>query len=140
MSFKVILHKFWVKKCFPWKFNLEYDGIFTKLFMHVSSRNMFPTIKNLQIRVHVYLPRHCCGDWLTFGCFVPMIADHDLVTKRWMLRKARTHSWQWLLRNLSGSCRVNHFFVCNYFYVVHTEYIFTCIRHFFHQLNSAHER
>ena len=137
---KVILHQFWVKKYFPWKFNLEYGGTFTKLFMHVSSRNMFPTIKNLQIRVHVYLPRHCCGDWLTFGCFVPMIADHDLVTKRWMLRKARTHSWQWLLRNLSGSCRVNHFFVCNYFYVVHTEYIFTCIRHFFHQLNSAHER
>jgi hypothetical protein len=49
---------------------------FTKLFMHVSSRNMFPTIRNLQIRVHVYRPRHCCGDWLTFGCFVPMIADH----------------------------------------------------------------
>jgi hypothetical protein len=42
--------------------------------------------------------------------------------------------------NLSVSCRVNHFFVCNYSYVVHTEYIFTCIRHFFHQLNSAHER
>ena len=41
---------------------------------------MFPTIRNLQIRVHVYRPRHCCGDWLTFGCFVPMIADHDLVT------------------------------------------------------------
>jgi hypothetical protein len=34
---------------------------------------------NLQIRVHVYRSRHCCGDWLTFGCFVPMIADHDLV-------------------------------------------------------------
>jgi hypothetical protein len=48
---------------------------FTKLFMHVSSRNMFPTIRNLQIRVQVYRPRHCCGDWLTFGCFVPMIAD-----------------------------------------------------------------
>ena len=71
---KVILHQFWVKKFFPWKFNLEYGGTFTKLFMHVS-------IRNLQIRVHVYRPRHCCGDWLTFGCFVPMIADHDLVTK-----------------------------------------------------------
>jgi hypothetical protein len=23
-----------------------------------------------------------CGDWLTFDCFVPMIADHDLVKKR----------------------------------------------------------
>jgi hypothetical protein len=39
----------------------SYNGTFTKLFilfMHVSSRNMFPTIKNLQIRVHVYRPRH----------------------------------------------------------------------------------
>ena len=80
--FNVILHHFCVKKFFPWKFNLEYGGTFTKLFMHVSSRNMFPTIRNLQIRVHVYRPRHCCGDWLTFGCFAPMIADHDLVTKR----------------------------------------------------------
>jgi hypothetical protein len=34
--------------------------------MHVSSRNMFPIIRNLQIRVHVYRPRHCCEDWLTF--------------------------------------------------------------------------
>ena len=42
---------------------------------------MFPTTKNLQIRVHVYRPRRCCGIWLTFGCFVPMIADHDLVKK-----------------------------------------------------------
>jgi hypothetical protein len=32
--------------------------------MHVSSRNMFPTTRNLQIRVHVYRPRHYCGGWL----------------------------------------------------------------------------
>ena len=69
--------QFWVKKIFPWKFNLEYGGTFTKLFMHVSSWNMFPTTRNLQIRVHVYRPRHCYGD----GCFVPKIADHDLVKK-----------------------------------------------------------
>jgi hypothetical protein len=31
--------------------------------------------------VHVYRPHHCCGDWLTFGCFVPMIADHNIVKK-----------------------------------------------------------
>jgi hypothetical protein len=49
----------------PWKFNLEYGGTFTKLFMHVSCRNMFPTTRNLQIHVHVYRPRHCCGEWLT---------------------------------------------------------------------------
>jgi hypothetical protein len=70
-----------MKTIFPWKFNLEYDGTFTKLFVHVSSRNMFPTTRNLQIRVHVYRPRHYGGDWLTFGCFVPMIADHNLVKK-----------------------------------------------------------
>ena len=73
--------KWIVKEIFSWKFNLEYGGTFTKLVMHVSSRNMFPTTRNLQIRVHVYRSRHCCGDWLTFGCFVPMIADHDLVKK-----------------------------------------------------------
>jgi hypothetical protein len=44
------------------KIHLEYGGIFTKLFMHVSSRNMFPTTRNLQIRVHVFRPRHYCGD------------------------------------------------------------------------------
>ena len=38
---------------FPWKFNLEYGGIFTKLFMYVSSRNMFPPTRNLQNRVHI---------------------------------------------------------------------------------------
>jgi hypothetical protein len=36
-------------------------SLITKLFMHVSSRNMFPTIRNLQIRVHVYRPRHYWG-------------------------------------------------------------------------------
>jgi hypothetical protein len=56
------LHQFWLKKICPSKFNLEYGGTFTKLFMHVSSRNMFPTARNLQIRVHVYRPRHYCGD------------------------------------------------------------------------------
>jgi hypothetical protein len=56
---QVILHQFWMKNIFPWKFNLEYGGTFTKLFMHVSSRNMFPSTRNLQIRVHVYRPRHC---------------------------------------------------------------------------------
>ena len=39
-----------------------YGSTLTKLLMHVSSRNMFPTTRNLQIRVHVFRPRHCCGD------------------------------------------------------------------------------
>jgi hypothetical protein len=47
---------------FPLKIHLEYGGTFTKPFMHVSIRNMFPTTRNLQIRVHVFRPRHCCGD------------------------------------------------------------------------------
>ena len=87
--------------------------------------------------MHVYRPRHYCGDWLTFGCFVLMITDHNLLWRKvlvrwlpimtswrkdkqsWMLRSARIHSWQWLLRNLSVSCRVNQFFFfCNYSYVV----------------------
>jgi hypothetical protein len=42
---------------------------------------MFPTTRNMQIRVHVYCPRHYCGDGLTFNCFVLMIADHNLVKK-----------------------------------------------------------
>ena len=62
----VILHQFWVKKNFPWKFNLEYDGTFTKFFMHVSSRNMLPTTRYLQFRVNVYRHRHCCGDELVW--------------------------------------------------------------------------
>ena len=37
--------------------------------------------RNLQIRVHVYFLRHYCGDWLAFDCFVPMIADHNLMKK-----------------------------------------------------------
>ena len=81
VKLKVILHQFWVKNIFHRKLNLEYGGTFTKLFMHVSSRKMFPTTRNLQIQVHVYRPRHYCGDWLTFGCFVPMVTDHNLVKK-----------------------------------------------------------
>jgi hypothetical protein len=50
------------EEIFPSKFNLEYGGTFTKLFMHASSRNMFLTTRNLQIRVHVYRPRHYCAD------------------------------------------------------------------------------
>ena len=47
---------------FPLKIHLEYGGTFTKLCMHVSSRNMFPTNRTLQIRVQFFRPRHYCGD------------------------------------------------------------------------------
>jgi hypothetical protein len=143
MLFKVILHQFWVKKCFPWKFNLEYGGTFTKLFMHLSSRNMFPTIRNLQIRVHVYRPpllwkliNFClfcsddCRSWPrdekinNHGCWGKHahIPDNDY--------------WGISLFHVVWTI----FFWFSYSYLVHTEYIFTCIWHFVHQLNSAHER
>ena len=138
--FKVILHQFWVKKIFPWKFNLEYGSTFTKPFMHVSSRNMFPTTRNLQIHVHVYRPRHRCGDWLTFGCFVPMISDHDLVKKR--------YKQSWMLRKHAHIRNNDYWGICP-FHVVWTIFflvqLFLCGTHgiyifFFHQLNIAHER
>jgi hypothetical protein len=94
----VILHQLWVKKLFPWKFNLEYGDTFTKLFMHVSSRNMFPTIRNLQIRVHVYRPRQCCRDWLSTHTFLTMIIEESVCFI---------------------SCEP-FFFWCNDSYVVHT--------------------
>ena len=49
----------------------------------------------------------------TFLTMIAHIPDND-----------RTHSWQWLLRNLSVSCHVNQIFFCNYSYMVHTEYIY----------------
>ena len=102
--------------------------------MHVWSLNMFPTNRNLQIRVHVYRPRHYCGDWLTFGCFVPMIADHnlgkkcfgpmiadhDLVKKRSAFMDAEVSTHTFLTMIIEESVC---FMSCNYSYVVHTEYI-----------------
>ena len=61
-TFKVIVYQYCVKKMFSLKIHLEYGGTFTKLFMYASSRNMFLATRNLQIRVHVFRPRHCCGD------------------------------------------------------------------------------
>ena len=106
--------------------------------MQVSSRNMFPTARNLQIRVHVYRPRHCCGDWLTFGCFVPMIADHGLVKtsfgRSWPREEKINNHGCWGKHahipdnEYWGICLFHvmwtNFCCCNYSYVVHTEYIF----------------
>jgi hypothetical protein len=36
--------------------------LYTPQTMFAGGINMFPTIRNLQIRVHVYQPRYCCGD------------------------------------------------------------------------------
>jgi hypothetical protein len=110
-GFVVTLHQFWVKKLFPWKFNLEYGGTFTKLFMHVSSRNMFPAIRNLQIQ-NIFRVYH-----------IRIIAQKK---KNGSHNMKQTDFSIIIVRN-----------VC--VLTAHTEYIFTCIRHFFHQLNSAHE-
>jgi hypothetical protein len=56
-----------------------YLFVLKSLVEHVSSRTISPASRNMQIRVHVYRPRHCCGDWLTFGCFAPMIASGDVI-------------------------------------------------------------
>ena len=88
--------------------------------MHVSSRNMFPTIRNLQIRVHVYCPRLS----VVLFRWLPIMTLWRKDKQSWMLRQARTHSWQWLMRNLSVSCRVNHFFVCAIFLMWYTLNIF----------------
>jgi hypothetical protein len=91
--FKIILHQFWVKTIFPWKFNFEYGGTFTKLFMHVSSRNMFPRTRNLQIRVHVYRPRHYLFRWF------PIITSWRKVLFRWLpiMTSWRKDKQSWML-------------------------------------------
>ena len=65
----MILHQFWVKKIFPRKFNLDYGGTFTKLFMHVSRRYMSPTTRNLQIHVHAYRPSLLLWRLINFRLF-----------------------------------------------------------------------
>ena len=130
-----------VKKIFPWKFDLEYDGTFTKLFMHVSSRNMFPTTRNLQIHVHVYRPSPMLWRLINFRlfCFDDCRSwpRHEKINNHGCWGK-HTHipdndNWGICLFHVVWTI----FFGCNYSYVVHTEYIFTCIQHFFHQLNNA---
>jgi hypothetical protein len=37
-------------------------NIFRVYHIRIMAQKMFPTIRNLQIYVHVYRPRHCCGD------------------------------------------------------------------------------
>jgi hypothetical protein len=103
--------------------------------MHVASRNMLPTTRNLQIHVHVYRPRYYCGDWLTFGCFVPMIADHSLVKKSFgpmiadhdLVKNAEvsTHTFlTMIIEEFVCFMSCEPIFFCNYSYVVHTEYIY----------------
>jgi hypothetical protein len=78
--------------------------------------------------VHVYRPHHCCGDWLTFGCFVPMIVDHDLMKKSFGPMIANHGCWGKHAHipdnDYWGICLFHvvwtNFFYCNYSYVVHT--------------------
>jgi hypothetical protein len=72
-----------VKKFFPWKFNLEYDVpllSYSCVFQVEICSQQLEICKSVCMFIVL---RHCCGDWLTFGCFVPMIANHDLVKKFW---------------------------------------------------------
>jgi hypothetical protein len=59
--------------------------------------------------------------------WLPIMTSWRKDKQSWILSQARTHSWQWLLKNLSVSCRMNQFLFCNYSYVVHTEYIYIYI-------------
>jgi hypothetical protein len=67
VKLKVIL-QFWVKKLFPWKFNLEYGSTFTKLCMHGSSRNIkfsppdkISTGKNYVLHMHSHILHYSIG-------------------------------------------------------------------------------
>ena len=104
---------------------------------------MFPTTRNLQIRVYVYRPRHCCGDWLTFGCFVPMISDHDLVKKVINNHGCFVSMLTFVTMIIEESvcfmsCEPIYF--CNYSYVVHTEYIYIWFFSSTEHWVIAHER
>jgi hypothetical protein len=111
--------------------------------MHVSSRNLFPTIRNLQISVHVFRPSHCCGDWLTFGCFVPTIADHDLAKKSFRSDDCRSWPREEKINNHGGRGKHAHIpdndywgiclfhvvwtnFVCAIILMWYTRNIYTC--------------
>jgi hypothetical protein len=127
MKFKVILHQFWVKKIFPWKFNLEYGGTFTQPFMHVSSRNMFPTTRNLQKRVHVYRPRHCYGDFRLFCSDDCRSWPREEKINNHGSRGKHAHIPD---NDYWGICLFHVVWTncfCNYSYVVHTECIYIYI-------------
>ena len=137
-----------MKKICHWKFNLEYGGTFTKLFMHVSSRNMFSTTRNLQIRVDVYRPRYYCGYWLTFGCFVPMIPRQEKFwsedCRSWPREEKINTHWCWGKHahipdnDYWGIClfHVVRIIIFLQLFLCGTQGIYIC----FHQMNIAHER
>jgi hypothetical protein len=62
LLFKVILHQFLVKKISPensiWNTAVPLLSYSCMLQVEICSQ----TTRNLQIRVHVYRPRHYCGD------------------------------------------------------------------------------
>ena len=86
---KVILHQFWVKKCFHWKFNLEYGGTFTKLFIFQVE------ICSQQLEI--------CKSVCMFTVLT-IVADHDLVKKmlvRWLpiMTSWRKDKQSWMMRH-----------------------------------------
>ena len=62
-------------------------------------------------------------DWLTFGCFVPMIADHDLVKKRSTIMNAEASTHTFLTMIIEESVR---FMSCEPFFCVQ---LFLCGTH-----------
>jgi hypothetical protein len=109
-SASMIVYVFVTRSWSAWKFNLEYGGTSTKLSMQDSSRKMFPTIWNLQIRVHVYCPRHCCGELLTFGCFFPndRITFMNVIWHTLVCKYNCTHKKKWFTRHETGRFLNNH--------------------------------
>ena len=137
-----------MKKIFPRKFNLDYGGTFTKLFMHVSRRNMSPTTRNLQIHVHAYRPSLLLWRLINFR----LLCSDDC--RSWPREEKfwfdDCRSWPREEKINNHGCWGKHAhipdndyweiclfhvvwtnFLGNYSYVVHTEYIYF----FFHQLN-----
>jgi hypothetical protein len=112
------------------KLNFQGEIFFTQNWCNITlSYQVIDTWQtHLQIHVHVYRPHHCCGDWLTFGCFVPMIVDHDLMKKSFGPMIANHGCWGKHAHipdnDYWGICLFHvvwtNFFYCNYSYVVHT--------------------
>jgi hypothetical protein len=103
---------------FPWKFNLEYGGTFTKLFMHVSphknnckTKNWFTRhetdrfLNNLcQKCVRAYLSIHACLSFL-----------HEVIIGNHRTKPKVNQSPQQWRGGWTVSCRVNQFFVLQLF-------------------------
>jgi hypothetical protein len=115
---------------------------FTKLFMHVSSRNMFPTTRNLQICVHVYRPSSLLWRLINFRLFCSDDCRSWPREEKFWSDDCRSWPHEEKINNHGSWGKHAHIpdndywgssvcfmscepiFFCNYSYVVHTVYIF----------------